>query len=89
MENSRNSCNASHHFVYGYGGDTGHYEALLLNQLVKLFTCVIASAVGVSVVVIISVFCGESYAGAVGHGIRQVTREVADMKGVVFGGTLQ
>lgn len=55
----------------------------------KLFTCVIASAVGVSLVVIMSVYCGESHAGAVGHGIRQVTREMADMKVVVLGGTLQ
>lgn len=61
----------------------------MLNHLVKLFTCVIASAVGVSVVVIISVFCGEFHAGAVGHDIRQVTSKVADMKGVVFGWTLQ
>lgn len=54
----------------------------------KLFTCVIAGTVGVSVVSIMSVHCGESHAGAVGHGIRQVTREMADMKGVVLGGTL-
>lgn len=83
-ENSRNTCNACHYFFYGYGRDTGHHEALVLNQLVKPFTCVIASAVGVSMVVIVSVFCGESHASAVAHGVRQVTRELADLKGVVL-----
>lgn len=89
MENSRNICKPAHYFVNHYGEYTGYYEALVLNQHVKLFTCVIASAVGVSEVVIISVFSGEYHARAVGHGIRQVTREVTDLEGVVLGGTLQ
>lgn len=63
--------------------------APVLTQPVKLFTCVVATAFGALVVFIISVFCGESHASAVGQGIRHVTREVADMKNVVFGWILQ
>lgn len=53
------------------------------------FTCVTAIAVGVSVVVIISVLCREPHASTVGQGIREVTREVTDLNDVVFGRTVQ
>lgn len=48
----------------------------------KLFTCVAASAYRVSLVAV-CVFRGEFRAGGVGHGVVQVTGEVADVKDVV------
>lgn len=53
-------------------------------QSTKRFTCGAASADGVSLVVV-CVFCWESRAGGVGHGVGQVAGEVIHVKDVVFG----
>lgn len=47
------------------------------------------AAVGVSVLVVISVLCRKPHTSAVGEGIREVTREVPDLNDVVFGRTVQ
>lgn len=61
----------------------GHFGVLWVS------TCVTAVAVGVLVVIGIPVLRSEPHAGAVGQGIRQITREVSDVNDVVFGRTLQ
>lgn len=61
----------------------GHFGVLWAS------TCVTTVAIGVLVVISIPVLCREPHAGAVGQGIRQITREVSDVNDVVFGRTLQ